>query len=445
MPPEPEPKGASVKDESQRWRFMCYVNTAVTSALVFVMLFAFLVVALTSSVFTRAFGATGPARMCIYGTYYSASNGGACLPCPHECADCTFDPLANTIACTRCTEGHQTTGGACTRCPAGTHGDGGAAPCMACPQTTWSPGGSIACAACSGTCHTCNPVSGACVSCPAGTGMEGGGVCALCGVGTYSAEGAADACAACGAACATCDPSTGLCTSCVRGRAGPRCDVCEGGTWSPGTLSVCEPCPSECLECDPATAACTACGSDAVLYETTCVRPSDLAHLSRGCREFAADNLRCEACYAGFGFVPATYRCYLCGTNYTSNGGRSQCTYDCPEGTYDYTGLGLCVPCEEGCMQCNKNTGGCLACEAGYAWSYDDWACTPCADGYTSDGYRSTECYCPAGSYSPDGELCIPCAQPCVLTAANGTIVDDNVPCHPEYGTCDGRPSVVIA
>lgn len=428
-----------------RWRCGCLANGIVTSLLAAVALVLALLLAQR-----RARCYAGPSRAalglvdpCPYGAYY-ASAQRTCLPCDVQCADCTGGPTG----CTACAEGRRLReDGVCVRCPAGTHGSGGRdATCTVCPPGTWAPTGSRSCVRCSGLCATCDATTGGCATCVAGMGRTPAGGCVLCGAGTHGSADGSGPCTACLGACATCDPVGGACTTCVRGRAGVQCAPCAPGTWSPGTLDECEACPSECAECHAATGACTACPPDvSVLFATTCVYPADLAHLNAGCLAFDTSGLRCSLCFVGFGFDAGSGRCFLCASDSTSDGGLSVCVRVCPTGSYDAQANGVCVPCDEGCAACNRNTGECLACEVNYSWvastPSDEQHCEVCPGASVSDGFRTSACRCPLGAYiDPQAGICTECA-PCIRSYPNGTVIEGvDFPCHPVHGTCDGLP-----
>ncbi|KCV67592.1 TKL protein kinase [Fonticula alba] len=370
-----------------------------------------------------------------------------CVACPAGCASCTAD------LCLTCLPGrYLTRAGACPEvCPAGTWPDPGtdscqpcAASCASCtgpaddactaclpglehaPQSPGTPAATGPCRspcpdghfrhASSGACVACNP---ACAACTGPTDTD----CWRC-EGTFLQDGA------CVLECATgylaveqrCLPCAISCGACSGLRAGDCTDFCRAGLLPlPADVSPmrcvascsagfntspagCTACPAGCLSCPDSAAHCTKCARGYFLHGHGCEASCPAGSW--------ADGDRCQPCHDSCAGCqgPGPGHCTACRGPAAPILWAGACHAGCPAGTFlDDDAQGTCLPCHVSCATCSgPGPDQCTACPASRALGLEGLCLDACPPGTFAEATAT------------GGQVCRPCAGPCVLCAGPG-------------------------
>ncbi|ELP87985.1 protein serine/threonine kinase, putative [Entamoeba invadens IP1] len=408
-------------------------------------------------------GGTSYCSSCQNG-FYALVGSAECKSCNTTCKMCD----KKTGLCISCDPGYSYYDGVCTLCSTGSYSESGTV-CYLCPNGFYtSKTGSSICSQCDGSCKTCDRIDGHCTSCYVGM-ITQNGICVSCGVGyisynnycygcstgTYSSNENSDTCyncdpgyytdsvassecKQCSSTCRTCDPTTGSCTNCITNYfiQNGNCVTCEAGYKINTRKNKCDICPAgyysqamatKCKDCDSMTwstegsATCTPC--------------------STNCSSCSKSNGHCTSCITGYGFAKDNYRCEQCQAgNYAYY---SNCKI-CDDLKYqNLNGQTTCKSCAEGCSSCNKTTGVCINCKAGYGYSNGE--CTPCGVQQYSTGGTSQCMECPSGctncikesgvcsecenGMKKDSGVCISCSSNGNCSSCTSTVFESNRKC----------------
>jgi hypothetical protein len=387
---------------------------------------------------------------CAEGTYSAATTDAACGACTGtaNCLHC--DPTSGV--CLHCEHEYYLVAGACTPCPENEACDG-TATTAPCPAGSYSPAGYSQClynetalaarvTANEGDIAAIESAFLVIDSCPAGSyeaATSGAPYaikqCAPCGEGEYSLGSPAVGCTACAslvAGCEQCDVADGACTRCAGGY-----QLAPG---APGTCTAC----TGAFACDGGVAAtnCTAAGALATSDHLHCVydetalaaRVTVLEAHGHACPPgtyLDTDTDACTPCPAGYFSalagavgVNGSVACGTCSAGCTPTDAFGLCDrvtgeclrcaagfyvdatgacMACADDTYTLGGaIGACTACPTRCTgaagACDAATGECTACAPGYGGT----TCAPCADGTFSVGGSLAPC----AVGLPDGYTC---------------------------------------
>ncbi|CAJ1068427.1 proprotein convertase subtilisin/kexin type 5b isoform X1 [Xyrichtys novacula] len=380
---------------------------------------------------------------CDPGSYYNGHRR-TCEPCHRACATCAGTGIE---ACTKCAEGYLLEDWRCvSTCSAGYYLS---------EQTADNGQVQRSCKKCDHSCLDCSgPGERNCSSCISGYNLEAGAcvVSTVCKDGEYMSTHRN--CHLCDATCEQCSgPEREECTSCPQTRYydDGRCVIrCPKGRFAMGRQ--CHPCHHTCQECtDEGPDNCTSCdkdkfGESRYLYQGQCrdACPAGFFHSWRK---------RCEPCSAECVVCSGENHCLQCNPGHKVK--NNQCVpLECSPGKVADAEDDDCIPCDEGCKQCQRKDSGnqetvCLKCEDGFyqlgsdchqfcpdrTYSVEETkVCTPCED-KKCDICDHSQCYwCEKGFYVSDGE--------CVDHCKEGFFVDEESqecePCHRACRTCGG-------
>jgi len=343
---------------------------------------------------------------------------GACEKCSDNCIKCESDK------CTQCDEGFKIQDNLCVlKCSLGYMDQGDScAPCV------------------DSNCDVCSPVN-SCQTCNSKTYLTNSETCVTnCADGFFKNE-ETRSCDKCDKGCLQCtgpkqcvecaeglnmlngqclaecpvkmtplnrncvDCTQASCLSCEVGRP-DKCTQCdssnvlfEGQCLSECPLSTfrrrgeCQDCESKCLNCTDENT-CTKCRSEFFLNGHQCESkcPDGKTSIENGtCVDCAQPN--CKSCTANIN------SCIECKSPFNLND--EKCVDVCPNGKYPSNGK--CLPCKEGCSECNLE-GQCDKCKSGYY-------------------YLNGECFksCPAGFYpNCKTDQCEKCDESCDGCHGNG-------------------------
>ncbi|KAL6114118.1 pcsk5 [Pungitius sinensis] len=382
---------------------------------------------------------------CDPGTYYNGHRRN-CEPCHRACATCAGTGIE---ACTKCADGYLLEDWRCVlTCSTGYYLS---------EQTSDNGQVQRSCKKCDHSCYEC---SGAgernCSSCVGGYNLEAGAcvVSTICKDGQYMSRHGS--CHLCDVTCLQCTgPNSEDCTSCPPTRFfdDGRCDIrCQKGRYAMG--SQCHLCHHTCHECaDEGPDNCTSCDRDKFevaryLFQSQCrdVCPEGFFHSSRS---------RCEPCPGNCLMCSSEDHCLHCSQGHKLRNG--QCVpMECSTGEVADALKEDCVPCDEGCKQCERKDSAdqaqetvCLKCEEGFYQLDTDchqscpdrtysvhatMVCAPCEERQCVICDESQCYWCEEGFYVSDGE--------CVDHCEEGFFVDEESrecePCHRTCLTCGG-------
>ncbi|KAK9523367.1 hypothetical protein VZT92_019778 [Zoarces viviparus] len=333
---------------------------------------------------------------CDPGTYYNGHRRN-CEPCHRACATCAGTGIE---ACSKCADGYLLEDWRCVlTCSTGYYLS---------EQTSDNGQVQRSCKKCDHSCYECSgPGERNCSSCVSGYNLEAGAcvVSTICKDGEYMSRHGK--CHLCAATCQQCmGPESEDCTSCPTSwfYDDGRCDIsCQTGRYAMGRQ--CHLCHHTCHECtDEGPDNCTSCDRDKFevaryLFQSQCrdVCPEGFFHSSRR---------RCEPCPADCIVCSSADHCLHCSTGHKLRSG--QCVpLECSAGEVPDAEKEDCVPCDEGCKQCERKDSGDQAQET---------VCLKCEDGYYQLG---TDCHqsCPDRTHGvTDTMVCAPCEEKqCVI------------------------------
>ncbi|GAB1224199.1 hypothetical protein ENUP19_0180G0018 [Entamoeba nuttalli] len=360
---------------------------------------------------------------------YSLKGAVSCLKCDSSCLSCD----STTGHCLTCNKGSylNTETHKCEPCPAGTYSNTiTATSCQKCLEQEWSTSGSVTCLQCQANCQECDNTNGKCQNCPTGYGYDQQkGTCTMCEVGTYSTGSTSlcnpcgvgsfqpqmgqskcelcsdgfyqnleksSSCKPCSSSCSTCSKSTGECLSCKEGYglSNGVCSECLPGTHNPiKNTGSCVSCEAGTYSNLPHQQSCTECSN---LYWSSSNSLSCTA-CDEGCSSCDKKNGKCLTCKPGYGINQKDGTCTACAYGSYSKGETSVCEI-CKDGTYaNQIKQKSCQNCSSTCSECNKSSGNCIHCKAGYQLE-DGRICKTCQE----------------MTYSPlNHDKCIPCNSSC--------------------------------
>ncbi|XP_031458302.1 proprotein convertase subtilisin/kexin type 5 [Phasianus colchicus] len=369
---------------------------------------------------------------CEDGKYH---NGRECEPCHRSCATCAG---AGVDACINCTQGYFLEDGRCVQsCSTGYYLD----------HSTES--GYKSCKRCDASCLDCSGQGDRnCTICPSGYNLDSG----VCVVGTVCKDDEylddSQECQLCEASCQKCTgPKVDDCISCPRTRFfdNGRCVMqCPRGKFE--FKKQCHSCHHTCQDCSGSEPnKCTACGTDRrgmerFLYRGECREscPPGHYHSEHTCVPCSG---HCEVCLN-------TRHCKRCTRGYYLNQNICQ-KHSCREGELEDPDTEDCVPCSEGCQNCQFDDPRiCMTCVPNY-YMYKQSCYKHCPDNTYSDE-TSLQCKeCPSNCDSCDKDKCDFCKEgfylsgdTCVTECGDGFFTDDMSrecePCHRSCTTCVG-------
>ncbi|XP_021236412.1 proprotein convertase subtilisin/kexin type 5 isoform X1 [Numida meleagris] len=369
---------------------------------------------------------------CEDGKYH---NGRECEPCHRSCATCAG---GGVDACINCTQGYFMEDGRCVQsCSTGYYLD----------HSTES--GYKSCKRCDASCLDCSGQGDRnCTICPSGYNLDSG----VCVVGTVCKDDEylddSQECQLCEASCQKCTgPEVDDCISCPRTRLfdNGRCVLqCPRGKFE--FKKQCHLCHHTCQDCSGSEPnKCTACGTDRrgmelFLYHGECREscPPGHYHSEHTCVPCSG---HCEVCLD-------SRHCKRCSRGYYLNQNICQ-KHSCREGELEDPDSEDCVPCSEGCQNCQLDDPRiCITCVQNY-YMYKQRCYKHCPDNTYSDE-SSLQCReCPSNCNSCDKDKCDFCKEgfylsggTCVTECGDGFFTDDMSrecePCHRSCTTCVG-------
>ncbi|XP_075595358.1 proprotein convertase subtilisin/kexin type 5 isoform X2 [Balearica regulorum gibbericeps] len=369
---------------------------------------------------------------CEEGKYH---NGRECEPCHRSCATCAG---AGVDACINCTQGYFMEDGRCVQsCSSGYYLD----------HSTES--GYKSCKRCDASCLDCSGQGDRnCTSCPSGYNLDTG----VCVVGTVCKDGEylddSQECQLCEASCQKCiGPELDNCISCSPTRVfddGHCVMQCPRGKFQ--FKRQCHLCHHTCLDCSGSEPnKCTTCGTDRrgierFLYHGECRAscPPGHYHAEHTC---VACSGHCEVCLN-------SSHCKRCFRGYYLTQNICQ-KHSCREGEVEDPDSEDCIPCTDGCQNCNLDDPRvCITCIQNY-YMYKHHCYKYCPENTYRDE-SSLQCReCPRNCDSCDKDKCDSCKEGfylsggiCVSECGDGFFTDDISrecePCHRSCATCVG-------
>jgi len=443
--------------------------------------------------FSSQRGATS-CELCSEGMHARQARAAACVDCPAG----TFAPyegLATCLPCSNGTFGNQTKQihDCIDLCDAseGWYSGQGATACTKCESGIVSAQDISKCVGCGKGMYA--KIYGV-------DGYEGEQQCAMCPPGKYNSlvDNGTDV----NATCLSCpsptldyvDPLSNN-TACLRARPGYVANgeqtgeiPCPIGMYR-SNETECQPCPAGSMQPRTGQVACILCpagSSQPEMGRTQCI---ECDFLRTGKTTSATGSVACENCPLGHRAVSNT-RCSICAKN-TYRSSATRCSL-CSDGKVSYPGShsienctfcgefltlspedgGTCKQCEPGkytvavnaiantepfirydCVSCpagrhnpffgSRSDLDCRICEGiGYVPSPNQTLCIRCLPGQTALSEASECTLCPKGTFSPNGESCIPC-PPGFFSASDGS--SQCVPCpQGQYTNQSGQMSCVL-
>ncbi|XP_077377227.1 proprotein convertase subtilisin/kexin type 5b isoform X4 [Festucalex cinctus] len=366
--------------------------------------------------------------------FYLDHDSNICRRCPENCKKCTASNF-----CTECKQGTSLQGNKCQMtCDAGSYYNGHRRTCEPCHR---------ACATCAGTGIE------ACTKCADSYLLEDWRCVSTCSSGYYLSEQMADggqvqrSCKKCDHSCYEClGPGERNCSSCVSGYnlevgACVVSTICKDGQYM-GGHGKCHLCDVTCLECTgPERDDCTSCPSTRLFDEGACV-----IRCQRGRYAMAKECHRCHhTCHECTDEGP--HNCTSCDkdmfdvSRYLFGG---ECRDVCPEGFF-HSERKHCEPCASDCVVCTSDS-HCLSCSPGHklrggqcfpvSCSTEAEVCLPCDDGCKQCEHKDS-------GHPDNGTICLKCEDDfykldsdCYKSCPDGTIgVPDSMTCAP----CEDR------
>ncbi|XP_068278360.1 proprotein convertase subtilisin/kexin type 5 isoform X1 [Nyctibius grandis] len=369
---------------------------------------------------------------CEEGKYH---NGRECEPCHRSCATCAG---AGVDACINCTQGYFMEDGRCVQsCSSGYYLD----------HSTES--GYKSCKRCDASCLDCSGQGDRnCTSCPSGYNLDTG----VCVMGTVCKDGEylddSQECQLCEASCQKCvGPELDNCISCPLTRVfddGHCVMQCPRGKFE--FKGQCHLCHHTCLDCSGSEPnKCIACGTDRrgidrFLYHGECRESCSPGyyHSQHAC---VACSGHCEVCLN-------SSHCKRCFRGYYLTQNMCQ-KHSCREGEVEDSDSEDCIPCSDGCQNCNLDDPRiCITCIQNY-YMYKQHCYKYCPENTYRDE-SSMQCReCPSNCDSCDKDKCDLCKEgfylsggTCVSECGDGFFTDDISrecePCHRSCATCVG-------